>query len=64
VAYTIPITLGAWAMLPLITAPLAIVRVRALVTAVSGPDFNGCLAATAQLMLLHGVLFAVGLSLS
>jgi hypothetical protein len=51
-------------MLPLITAPLAIVRVRALVTAVSGPDFNGCLAATAQLMLLHGVLFAVGLSLS
>jgi 1,4-dihydroxy-2-naphthoate octaprenyltransferase len=64
VAYTIPISLGPWAMLPLITAPLAIVRVRALVTAASGPDFNGCLAATAQLMLLHGVLFAVGLSLS
>jgi 1,4-dihydroxy-2-naphthoate octaprenyltransferase len=47
--------------LPLLTLPLAIVRVRALVTATTGPEFNACLAATAKLMMLHGVLFAVGL---
>lgn len=63
-AYTIPPMLGAWAALPLATAPLAIVRVRTLVVATTGPDFNGCLAATAKLMLLHGALFAVGLWLS
>ena len=46
---------------PLITLPLAARRIRDLVGATSGPEFNACLAATAQLLLAHGLLFAVGL---
>jgi hypothetical protein len=36
---------------------------RALLEAVSGPEHNACLAATAQLLALHGLLFAIGLAL-
>jgi 1,4-dihydroxy-2-naphthoate octaprenyltransferase len=50
-------------LLPLLTLPLAVSRMRAIVSAVSGPEFNACLAATGQLLLAYGVLFAVGLSL-
>jgi 1,4-dihydroxy-2-naphthoate octaprenyltransferase len=50
-------------LLPLLTLPLAVSRMRAIVRAVSGPEFNACLAATGQLLLAYGVLFAVGLSL-
>jgi 1,4-dihydroxy-2-naphthoate octaprenyltransferase len=67
IAFVIPAGLAVchhWAALPLVTAPLAIVRVRALVGATTGPEFNACLAATAKLMMLHGILFAVGLWLS
>lgn len=67
IAYAVPVALAfchPWAALPLVTAPLAIARVHALVDATSGPDFNRCLAATAKLMMLHGVMFAVGLWLS
>lgn len=67
IAYAVPAALAfchPWAALPLVTAPLAIARVHALVDATSGPDFNRCLAATAKLMMLHGVMFAVGLWLS
>jgi 1,4-dihydroxy-2-naphthoate octaprenyltransferase len=53
----------AWLLLPLLSLPLAVSRMRALVRAVSGPEFNACLAATGQLLLTYGVLFAVGLSL-
>jgi 1,4-dihydroxy-2-naphthoate polyprenyltransferase len=65
-AYAIPIGLALcahnpWRALPLITLPLAARRIRDLVGATSGPDFNACLAATAQLLLAHGLLFAVGL---
>jgi 1,4-dihydroxy-2-naphthoate polyprenyltransferase len=65
-AYAIPIGLAlcasqAWRALPIATAPLAVRRLRELVRAVTGPEFNACLAATAQLLLLHGVLFAIGL---
>jgi len=66
-AFAIPLALAfchRWAALPLVTAPLAIARVRALVGATTGPEFNACLAATAKLMMLHGVLFAAGLWLS
>jgi len=59
IAYIVPASLGAW--LPLVTAPLAWRRVRALAGAVTGPEYNGCLAATAQLLALHGLLFAIGL---
>jgi 1,4-dihydroxy-2-naphthoate polyprenyltransferase len=52
-----------WLLLPLLSLPLAVSRMRALVRAASGPEFNACLAATGQLLLTYGVLFAVGLSL-
>ncbi len=52
-----------WLLLPLASLPLAIVRLRALVRAVTGPEFNDCLAATGKLLLAYGVLFAIGLCL-
>ena len=66
-AYAVPLalTLGAghpWAALPLVTAPLALTRLRALAAAAGAAEFNSCLAATAQLLLLHGALFAGGLA--
>ncbi len=67
IAYAIPAVLTLeghpWAGLPLATAPLAVVRMRALARAVDGGEHNRCLAATAQLLMLHGMLFAVGLAL-
>jgi 1,4-dihydroxy-2-naphthoate octaprenyltransferase len=66
-AYAIPAGLAFChhaAVLPLVTAPLAIGRVRALLAATTGSEFNDCLTGTAKLMMLHGVLFAVGLWLS
>lgn len=66
-AYAVPIGLAiggrCWALLPLATIPLALARLRAFVAASDGPDFNRCLAATAQLMLAHGVCFSIGLVL-
>ncbi|HSN29722.1 MAG TPA: 1,4-dihydroxy-2-naphthoate polyprenyltransferase [Kofleriaceae bacterium] len=64
VAYAIPLALAVhapWRALPMLTAPLALVRMRQLAAAADGPTFNGLLAATGQLLLLHGILFAVGL---
>jgi 1,4-dihydroxy-2-naphthoate octaprenyltransferase len=66
IAYAVPVGLAIcardpWPALPVVTVPLALRRLRDLVGATSGPEFNACLAATAQLMLLHGVLFAAGL---
>jgi 1,4-dihydroxy-2-naphthoate octaprenyltransferase len=66
VAYAVPIGLAMcagspWRALPILTAPIAIGRLRDLVTATTGPEFNTCLAATAQLLLAHGVLFSIGL---
>ena len=48
---------------PLLVLPLAWQRVRALARAVTGPEYNACLAATAQLLLVHGALLAIGLAL-
>jgi 1,4-dihydroxy-2-naphthoate octaprenyltransferase len=61
VAYVVPVALRVWP--PLLTAPIAVVRIRDLARATGGPEFNGCLGATAQLAMLHGVLFAIGLAL-
>ncbi|MEO7736354.1 MAG: 1,4-dihydroxy-2-naphthoate polyprenyltransferase [Kofleriaceae bacterium] len=64
-AYAVPIGLALcghrWAWLPLVSAPLAIARLRAVVAADDGPAFNRCLGATGQLLLVHGVLLAAGL---
>jgi 1,4-dihydroxy-2-naphthoate polyprenyltransferase len=65
-AYAIPLALApghALRLLPLITLPLALVRIRGLARAVSGPEHDAILAATAQLLLVHGVLFAAGLAI-
>jgi 1,4-dihydroxy-2-naphthoate polyprenyltransferase len=69
VAYVVPIGLAMAARdprlaLPVVTAPLAARRLRDLVSATTGPEFNACLAATAQLLLVHGLLFATGLVLA
>ncbi|HWO22132.1 MAG TPA: 1,4-dihydroxy-2-naphthoate polyprenyltransferase [Kofleriaceae bacterium] len=70
VAFAVPLGLalatsgGAWLALPLATAPLALARLRDLAGAADGPAFNRCLAATAQLLLLHGALLAAGLAVS
>ena len=66
-AYAVPIGLAIdartpWRLLPLVTLPLAGRLIRALVVATSGPEYNRCLAATAQLLAVHGVLLAIGLA--
>jgi 1,4-dihydroxy-2-naphthoate polyprenyltransferase len=53
---------GAWALLPLGTAPLAVARARA-VAAKDGAALNPELGATARLLLLYSALFALGLAL-
>ncbi len=67
VAYLVPLALAVtgrgWAALPGVTVPLAVMRLRALASAVCGGEYNLCLAATAQLLLVHGALFALGLAL-
>jgi 1,4-dihydroxy-2-naphthoate octaprenyltransferase len=66
-AYAIPLAIALhgrpWAALPLVTLPVAVLRMRALLHAVDGPEHNACLAATAQLLMAHGILFATGLAL-
>jgi 1,4-dihydroxy-2-naphthoate octaprenyltransferase len=66
-AYATPITLwqaGAalWVLLPLLTAPWAIVVIRQLATR-EGSSLNATLASTAKLLLAFGSLFTVGLAL-
>jgi 1,4-dihydroxy-2-naphthoate polyprenyltransferase len=66
IAYAVPLGLAlcghnASRALPIITAPLAVIRVRQLIAATSGPEFNASLAATAQLLLVHGLAFVIGL---
>ena len=60
-AYAVAVVLGGWCLLALASLPLAIVRVRALATAVTGAEYNACLAGTAQLLLVYGALVATGL---
>lgn len=47
---------------PLVALPIAVRRVRGVAHAVSGPEYNAELAATAKLLLAHAVLFAAGLA--
>lgn len=68
IAYAVPIGLAIcgsapWRLLPLVTLPLAITRMRALLRATTGPEHNACLAATAQLLALFGLTFTLGLVL-
>jgi 1,4-dihydroxy-2-naphthoate octaprenyltransferase len=65
-AYAVPMMLAVvgmrWTALPIVTAPLAWRELRALAAAADGAEHNRCLAATAQLLMLHGTLFAIGLA--
>jgi len=67
VAYAVPVGLAVagrpWAALPVVSAPLAFVRMRALLRATTGPEHNSLLAQTGQLLAVHGALFAAGLAL-
>lgn len=65
-AYLVPVGLvmaglkGLPVLLPLLTIPLALARRRELLT-LTGAALNPVLANTAKLLLLHGVLFTVGI---
>jgi 1,4-dihydroxy-2-naphthoate octaprenyltransferase len=67
-AYAVPVGLwatgrsSAWALLPLVTLPVAATLVRRVATR-TGRPLNRVLAATAQLLLAHGLLWAAGLAL-
>jgi 1,4-dihydroxy-2-naphthoate octaprenyltransferase len=51
---------GAWALLPLLTLPLALPLARTVLTE-QGRPLNRALAGTGRLHMLFGVLFALGL---
>lgn len=65
-AYGVPtwlgLTVGHAAMLPVATLPLAIYLLYALATR-EGEELNPVLVSTAKLLVVHGLLFAVGLAL-
>jgi 1,4-dihydroxy-2-naphthoate octaprenyltransferase len=65
-AYAAPIGLAVCGraparVLPLASLPLAVYELRALAAATTGPEYNRCLAGTARLLLVHGLLLAAGL---
>jgi 1,4-dihydroxy-2-naphthoate polyprenyltransferase len=66
VAYAAPIVAllhfhrSPWVLLPILTLPLAAKLARTLATT-EGAPLNACLASTAKLLLLYGVLFSAGL---
>jgi 1,4-dihydroxy-2-naphthoate octaprenyltransferase len=53
-----------WALLPLISAPIAVGLARTVARKADGPTLNRCLVSTAKLLLLFGALFSLGLSLA
>jgi 1,4-dihydroxy-2-naphthoate octaprenyltransferase len=65
-AYAVPVGLfatgkaSAWVLLPLATAPIALV-LTARLWSLRGAALNPCLVGTAKLLLVYGVLFAAGL---
>lgn len=67
VAYAVPVALwrggetGPAALLPLLTAPLALAVFRVVATREDGPSLNRALVATARLHAGFGALFAIGL---
>ena len=70
VAYMVPVGLSLasparrWLLLPLLSAPLAIVLVRTVLGGLSGRALNPMLGRTGRLLLLFGILFAAGLVLA
>jgi len=68
-AYLVPICLAAtgaasrFLLLPLLTAPLAVPLCSAVLHSRDGAALNRTLVGTARLLLLHGLLFAVGIAM-
>lgn len=66
-AYATPVLLlatgraSAWVLLPLLTLPLALRAVRAVMGGLAGRELNPMLARSGQLQLLYGTLLAAGL---
>ena len=66
VAYATPVAAwawlhrSAWVLLPIATVPIGLRLARTLATE-EGKPLNACLAGTAKLLLLYGVLFSIGL---
>ena len=54
----------AWALLPLLTAPLAVLEGRRVLEREDGPALNAALFGTARLHVLFGLLFAVGMTVA
>ena len=68
-SYSVPLGLAwsfddAWLLLPCVSSPIAMVLIRNLHRASDGSTYNHILVHTAQLLLLHGILFAIGIALS
>ncbi len=66
IAHAVPVVLAVsgrpWCLLGAVTAPWALLLVRALIRAVPGPAMNRLLGATAQLLLVQSVALAIGLA--
>jgi len=69
IGYAVPLALwgrgeaSPWVLLPLLSTPLALLQVLTLLRRDDGPSLNRCLAGSAGLLGLFGLLFAIGLSL-
>jgi 1,4-dihydroxy-2-naphthoate octaprenyltransferase len=69
VAYLIPVGIwlgfgaSVWVLLPLVSLPLGVRHVKTVWASEDGPVLNRALAGTAQLALLHSILFSAGLLL-
>lgn len=66
-AYAVPIALvldgySAWALLPLVTVPLALAQSLVMWSDSDGPALNACLKRTAMLLLFFGALLAAGIA--
>jgi 1,4-dihydroxy-2-naphthoate octaprenyltransferase len=55
---------SAWALLPMITAPLALAEGRRVLGREDGPSLNAALFGTARLHVLFGLLFAAGMAVA
>jgi 1,4-dihydroxy-2-naphthoate octaprenyltransferase len=66
-AYVVPVLLwlggelGPWALLPLLTLPIALILLRVIATRRDGPSLNQALVQTARLHAIFGALFALGM---
>ena len=55
---------SAWALLPLLTLPLALAEIRRVLSKEDGPSLNRALVGTSRLHALFGLLFAIGIAIA